>query len=112
MHESDPRKELDRAYQARVNGNEGMARVLARRAAGLALRNYLQGKKSTIPTLSLNATLHDESIRQLLPHEILAALDRLCTRVNTRYQLPFEEDLLVDTRMIIETLENTGEKNG
>ena len=33
--------EFERAEQARARGNEGQARVCARRAAGIAVREYL-----------------------------------------------------------------------
>ena len=104
MQGESPQNELQKAYEARAKGNEGMARVLARRAAGLAVRYHLLVKNKVVPVMSLNAILHDESIRNLLPHETHAALERLCTRVNPQYQLPFEEDLLVDSQMIIDTL--------
>jgi len=109
MQEDSPHNELQKAYEARTKENEGMARVLARRAAGLAVRKHLLKKNLDVPMMSLNALLHDESIRNLLPQEIHSALDRLCTRVNPQYQLPFEEDLLVDSQMIIDTLLKTGE---
>ena len=109
MLADSPQNELQKAYEARAKGNEGMARVLARRAAGLAVRKHLQEKKLDVPVMSLNVLLHDETIRKLLPQKTHAALDRVCTRVNPQYQLPFEEDLLSDSQMIIDTLLETGE---
>jgi len=110
MQESTPQNELDKAYESRAKGNEGMARVLARRAAGMALRKFLRDQET--PALSLNAMLCDERIRILLPEEIHPALERLSTRVNSQYQTPFQEDLLLDTKLILETLKIDGEKNG
>ncbi|MFT3895039.1 MAG: hypothetical protein QM730_25720 [Anaerolineales bacterium] len=37
-------KEFEKADQARSKGNEGQARVCARRAAGIAIREYLNRK--------------------------------------------------------------------
>jgi hypothetical protein len=37
-------KEFELAERARANGNEGRARVCARRAAGIAAREYLTRK--------------------------------------------------------------------
>ena len=37
-------KEFDMAERARANNNEGQARVCARRAAGIAIREYLARK--------------------------------------------------------------------
>jgi hypothetical protein len=37
----DYRKEIEHAEQARARGNEGMARVCARRAAGIVIGEYL-----------------------------------------------------------------------
>ena len=37
--------EFEKAEQARRRGNEGQARVCARRAAGIAIREYLTWRK-------------------------------------------------------------------
>ena len=41
MIESRNTNGFDRAVQAREHGNEGQARSVARRAAGIAIREYL-----------------------------------------------------------------------
>src|SRR6185503_15612524 len=44
--------EFDRAEQARANRNEGQARVCARRAAGIAIREYFTRKGTAAPSAS------------------------------------------------------------
>ena len=104
--------ELEKAYNTRQNGNEGMARVLARRAAGLAIRDYLQTVEYTQKNLSLNALIKDEQVRKVLPVSTHAALERLSTRIGMDFQFPVDFDLLMDAQKVIDQLSIiNGEKN-
>jgi len=112
MDESLAMLELEKAQQTRQKGNEGMARVLARRTAGLAIREYLSGMGFDQYGLSLNALIKDERIRKQLPASIYGALDRLTTRIGMDFQFPVDFDLLLDAQSVIELLSiNYGEKN-
>jgi hypothetical protein len=112
MDESLTVFELEKAQQARQKGNEGMARVLARRAAGMAIRNYLSINDIEQRGLSLNALIKDEEVRKGLPTSTHAALDRLSTRIGMDFQFPVDFDLLLDAQLVIELLSiNHGEKN-
>ncbi|HEY9528224.1 MAG TPA: hypothetical protein VIR02_14110, partial [Anaerolineales bacterium] len=44
--------EFEKAEQARANGNEGQARVCARRAAGIVIREYLTRQGIRPPSVS------------------------------------------------------------
>lgn len=113
MDESLAVLELDKAQLTRQKGNEGMARVLARRAAGLAVREYLSGLGVDQHGLSLNALIKDESVRKQLPASTYEALDRLTTRIGMDFQFPADFDLLLDAQLVIEILSiNHGEKYG
>jgi len=101
--------ELEKARVARENGNEGMARVLARRAAGLAIRAFLEENGETQSMLSLNKLIKDESVRNLLPETIQAELNRMCLRVDLNYQLPGNIDLIKDAQTILNLLMIHGE---
>ncbi|MBA4384672.1 MAG: hypothetical protein C0410_08045 [Anaerolinea sp.] len=104
--------ELEKAREARQNGNEGMARVLARRAAGLVIREYLQTVDFDLRGLSLNALIKDEQVRKVLPVSIHSALERLSTRIGMDYQFPVDFNLIMDAQNVIEQLSKVnGETN-
>ena len=109
MQETQAFTELEKARSARSNGNEGMARVLARRAAGLSIRAYLQERNEALSDLSLNKLIKEESVRNLLPPIIHEELDRLCMRVDVNYQLPGNIDLINDAQTIMNILNDYGE---
>lgn len=112
MDESLAVLELEKAQQTRQKGNEGMARVLARRAAGLAIREYLSKIGIDQNGLSLNALIKDDGVRKHLPASTHQALDRLTTRIGMDFQFPVDFDLLLDAQTVIEVLSiNLGEKN-
>ncbi|HCS39231.1 MAG TPA: hypothetical protein DIW44_06575 [Anaerolineaceae bacterium] len=104
MDESLASLELIKAEETRLKGNEGMARVLARRAAGLAIREYLKTMDFNQRGLSLNGLLKDEEIRKILPASVHEPLDRLSTRIGIDFSYPSNFDLLLDSRLVIEKL--------
>src|SRR5689334_7110965 len=90
--------EFERAEQARGRGNEGQARVCARRAAGIAIRAYLI--RHGIRTASASAydllnLLKDEP--DLSPDLKLIA-DHLTVRVTEEFRLPVDADLIAEAR--------------
>ena len=93
-------QELTHAENARAAGNEGMARVCARRAAGLAIRAYLENQ---------NLPVHSSSAYDLLARlpdlpgvsaACRAAADHLLTRVDESFNLPQPVDLIAQARLI------------
>jgi hypothetical protein len=94
-------EEIARGERARGAGNEGQARVCARRAAGIALRAYWQKKGiENLPPSAyalLNRFLQQEA---RLPAEIRRAAILLTKRVNETFQLPVEADLLAEARRL------------
>lgn len=95
-------QELTRAQQARAEGNEGRARVCARRAAGLAIRAYYQRRDGIQwggdAMTQLKRLQNDEAV----PEAIRAAAVRLTTVVDFDHKLPFEEDPVEDARGVVE----------
>jgi hypothetical protein len=95
--------ELASARAARAAGNEGRARVCARRAAGLAARDFLTRRGvragSVLEALKLLASLPG------LAPEIRAAVDRLTQRVDLEFRLPAQVDLIAEASRLIERLE-------
>jgi hypothetical protein len=101
------RAELERAQAARAAGNEGLARVCARRAAGQALGLYaarhagLAWGRSALSRLAGLAQARDA------PAEVRQAAERLIARITPEHVLPFDEDPLGDARRIVEFVEAT-----
>ncbi len=105
---SEIAQELDRARRARERGNEGQARVCARRAAGLAVRAYyaLQGK--TILTSNAYDLLRLLAQDEQIAAEARACALRLTLRVTSEFKLPIEADLIQDAEQLAKAL--LGEK--
>ena len=100
--------ELALAVKYREQGFEGRARVCSRRAAGIAIRAYLQRILPVPPEMSLNVNelfLLLSNLSDELP-EIQLAVSHLSTRVNEEFQLPPAIDLLAEARWLAITLEN------
>jgi len=95
--------EMDRAHGARADGNEGQARVCARRAAGWAVGVYGQeqlGEDSRWHAYHNLIWFQSQEISA----DLRAAAIRLTTRVDVDHTLPHMEDPLEDARMIIAAL--------
>lgn len=96
--------EFDRAVQARARGNEGQARVCARRAAGIAIREHLirQGihpaSSSAYDLLNLikDDTHLSSDLKQIAEH--------LTLRVTAEFKLPVDADLVAEARTFCEEL--------
>ena len=98
-------EELLLAKQSRREGNEGRARVCARRAAGAAAQEYLL--QAGIGERVENAL---ESLRVLkeqidLPERVEAAIDGLLQRVDQDHNLPLDLDLISEAERVITYLE-------
>lgn len=96
--------ELQNAYAWRQDGNEGRARVCARRAAGIAIGTYYRAQ--TGEPASSNAY---NLLRWLAKHthaslQIRQAARRLTSHVTAEHNLPHPEDPLDDAELIIEKI--------
>ncbi len=97
--------EFERAANARAKGNEGQARVCARRAAGLAIRDYLtrQGTPpSSASAIDLLNLLKNDS---RLDPSLKLIIDHLTLRVTEEFKLPVDADLVAEARTLCEALE-------
>ncbi len=96
--------ELTQAQSAREAGNEGRARVCARRAAGIVIGEYLRRTgqpspgTSALDRLRYLANLEDESdeIREIAGHFLV--------RIGADWNLPIQADLIADARWLAEAL--------
>jgi HEPN domain-containing protein len=97
-------QELAAAEAAWKDGNEGKARVCARRAVALVTEAWLAGLPH--PLWRWDAMEHLRQIqRQVsLPLFVREAAERLSTTIPRRYAAPFTIDPLADARVIIQYL--------
>lgn len=96
--------ELAQARTARAAGNEGMARVCARRAAGLAAGVYLEKKGHPVPGPSAIDRLNFLAGLPDIPEDWRQLCQNLVTRVNQDFQLPLEADLVEDAQTLSNAL--------
>lgn len=101
--------ELNKAERSRRAGNDGMARVCARRAVGLAVRWYLTKTGHDRPDLNNFEILFEPTIRDCLPVETHPWLDHLSMRVDINHELPAGIDLVADARNVMQLLRQDGE---
>lgn len=96
--------EFARAEQARREGKEGQARVCARRAAGIAIREYLTKNGKDIPSDSayemlkmlVEDTTQNVDVRQSALY--------LTLRVTEEFKLPMDIDLISEARRLCDAL--------
>ena len=104
-------QELAAGEAAGKDGNEGKARVCARRAVALATEAWLA--RCPVPPWRGDAMEHLRRLQQeaSLPGPVREAAERLSTTVTKRHEAPFTTDPIGDARVIIEYLAaNTEEK--
>jgi HEPN domain-containing protein len=97
--------EFDRAEQARAKGNEGQARVCARRAAGIAIREYFaRNGGARVATASAYDLLNTLKEDERLPAEMKTIVEHLTARVTEEFKLPVNADLIAEARKLCEWL--------
>ncbi len=104
--------ELERADTARAAGNEGRARVCARRAAGIAARNFLTrhevrtfdaAQRDTRSGSVYKALQTLEAYPGLAP-DLKQAAVHLTMHVTEEFALPVQTDLIAEARKLIRGL--------
>jgi len=94
-------QELFCSENARLTGNEGKARVCARRAAGIAVRALFNASGETVKDPSAYAVLNHLCQLETTPRHIKETASRMLTRVAPDYTLPIQTDLIADARVLI-----------
>jgi hypothetical protein len=97
-------KELQMATEARARGNEGQARVCARRAAGAAVREYFMRRGITVHVPSAFDLLQALQGLPDIPEEARRAVGYLTLRVNEEFKLPVAVDLVEEARILCKSL--------
>ncbi len=90
--------EFERAASARARNNEGQARVCARRAAGIAIRDYLTRKGTPPRTASAYDLLNLIKDDPALSADLKLIADHLTVRVTEEFKLPVNVDLVAEAR--------------
>ena len=90
---------MRRAEQARRDGNEGMARVCARRAAGAAAGEYLRRAGLAAHTAAYD-NLRLLASQAGLPDEVVEAVGNLLVRITPEHTLPGDADLIDAARRL------------
>jgi len=96
--------EFERAEQARVRGNEGQSRVCARRAAGIAAREYFMRRGQPVHTSSAYDLLNLLKEDPHLSSDLKRIADHLTLRVTEEFKLPVNVDLIAEARKFCEEL--------
>jgi hypothetical protein len=96
--------ELEKAHEARARGNEGQARVCARRAAGIAAREYLERQGVRPPSLSAYDLLNLLKEDPQLSTHLRSIANHLTIRVTEEFKLPVNADLIAEARTFCEAL--------
>lgn len=102
--ESYYHKELQQAEAARAAGNEGKARVCARRAAGISLGEYFRRRSQDIPGHSAYDRLKYLCNQPDTTGEVQTVAAHFLLRVTPEYILPLEIDLIADARWLTAAL--------
>ncbi|MGM0373194.1 MAG: hypothetical protein ACQEQQ_02065 [Chloroflexota bacterium] len=97
-------QELAMAHQARREGNEGQARVCARRAAGFAAEAYFQQRGFDPPAHNAYQLLERLGEEGHLPDPVRETLSLLTLRVNKAFELPPGVDLIRESKKLIRVL--------
>lgn len=93
-------EEISAAEIARQSGNEGKARVCARRAAGLAAAEYLLLRGIAPKSPSAYDYLRRLENLSDNPEGTAEIVERMLMRVTTEFSLPVEADLIEDARQL------------
>jgi hypothetical protein len=96
--------ELERAEAARRAGNEGMARVCARRAAGAVVGEYLARRGIAASGPSAYDRLRYLNQLPGLPEPVYEVVGHFLTRITPEHTLPVDADLLADVTWLAQAL--------
>ncbi|HSJ87120.1 MAG TPA: hypothetical protein VK909_07910 [Anaerolineales bacterium] len=108
--QKDVDAEFEKAAQARARGNEGQARVCARRAAGIAVREYLSRGAIRPPSTSAYDLLNLIKEDPHLSPDLRSIADHLTVRVTEEFKLPVDVDLVAEAKQFCVQLIKTDPK--
>ena len=98
--------EIDRAKTSRENHLEGRARVCSRRAAGYAIRAYLEERGVDTPDISALALIRQLDNQTGVQSQVKVVTEHLLIRVDEDFKLPVDADLIAEATWLVDYLEN------
>lgn len=96
--------EIEQARLARLSGNEGRARVCARRAASILIAEYLTRQGMPVPASSAQVRLRHLSTLPGLSPATYEITSHLLMRVDESFSLPDHIDLIADVQRLAQEL--------
>ncbi len=102
--QSDFNDEIMAANTARMQGNEGKARVCARRAAGIATGEFFRHQGMQYSTISAYERLKILAQMTDLPPEIQVTAGHFLVRLTPEHSLPISADLIEDAILLRDIL--------
>ncbi len=103
-------KEFAQGEQARKKGNDGMVRVCARRAAGVAIAYWLESHRREGWGVDALNQLRNLQLDESMPQSLREAALRLTTKITEQFTPVFPTDPVEDSKIIIDYL--MGNTNG
>jgi hypothetical protein len=102
--QTEYKREIAQARSARGNGNEAMARVCARRAAGIVVGEYLH--RQGFGDLNQSAYDHLQLFTSLpqVDKELKIISSHFLMKVNHDHNLPVDADLINEVQWLAKTL--------
>jgi len=92
--------ELTRARRAMEEGNNGMARVCARRACGISISFWLEDNPRQGYGESAMNQLRSIQSDDTIPKEVKDAAERLTTHVTNQSDSPFTDHPIADAKIL------------
>lgn len=96
--------EFEKAEAARSGGKEGRARVCARRAAGIAVREYLLRQGIQPRSASAYDLLNMVRLDPQFSPQLRDIADHLTLRVDEEFKLPVNADLIAEAKTFCKQL--------
>ncbi len=96
--------ELAQAERARQRGNEGMARVCARRAAGHVIRRYFESQGKPPPAAGAYQLLRVLREEIGISARVQQVAHQFTLPITFEHELPVEADLIADVRWLAQEL--------
>ena len=97
-------REIENAEAARASGNEGKARVCARRAAGAAAREYFARRNSPSGQESAYYNLQRLQDQMDVPAHTRQIAAHFLERITEEHALPSEADLIFEAHRLADEL--------
>ena len=99
-------REINDAESARKRGNEGKARVCARRAAGIVIREYFNRNEIHTSEMGAYSLLKKMTSLPHISEDVRETVHHFIVRITPQKQMPIDADLISDAYWLAERLIN------